>query len=144
MADVVVPPPIAANAEWYDRHARRNHAAYFGFKISQMAIAATIPVVAVFIDTVALKPVTALLGAAVGIIEGVLQVGQFHENWLRYRATREALRREELLFVQEAGPYAEAGGRAARLFAERADGIMSGENAKWLASLEKPVKPPPA
>jgi len=109
-------------------------------KVAQILFAAAIPIVSVFSHADAQRYASAILGAAVGAIEAILQLGQYQQNWLLYRATREALRREELLYTQNAGPYTQAGDDASRIFVERADAIMSGENTKWIASQQQPSK----
>jgi hypothetical protein len=53
-----------------------------------------------------------------------------------YRATREALKREDFLYSAKAGPYSDARD-ADTLFVERSDSIMSGESLKWIAAQEK-------
>lgn len=69
-------------------------------------MAAAIPVSSVATTTDRQKWVVAVLGALIGVIEAVLQLGQYQQNWLLYRATREALRREDFLYSAKAGPYA--------------------------------------
>jgi hypothetical protein len=81
----------------------------------------------------------AVLGALIGIIEAVVQLGQYQQNWLSYRATREALRREDFLYSAKAGPYSDQTDPDG-VYVERADVIMSGESSKWLASQEQEVK----
>jgi hypothetical protein len=79
---------------------------------------------------------TAVLGALVGVIEGLIQLGQFQQNWLLYRATRESLKREEFLHEAKAGPYS-AANDPDTLYFERCDAIISGENTRWLDSQQQ-------
>ena len=110
-------------------------------KTAQIVMAAAIPASAALVpDEKLIKYISAALGALIGIIEGVLQLGHYHENWVSYRATREALKREDLLFQGNAGPYATSEGPE-RLFIERSDVIMSGESANWLNSQKADIKP---
>ena len=102
-------------------------------KTLQLLAAATIPVVAT-IGTHAAVP--GALGAAVVVVEGLLQMNQYQQNWITYRATCEALRHEKYLFLAHAGPYAgTADGRA--LLADRIEGLISQEHAKWVSAREK-------
>jgi len=140
VADVVAPSKIVEQSNWYGKKARNNRRFYIVMKTGEIVLAAAIPVVSVFGDAAFQRPVTALLGALVGVIEGVLNLGQYQQNWLVYRAAREALRREELLFSEGAGPYAQAGPQASQLFVERADAIISGENTKWVVAHQQPSK----
>ena len=74
-------------------------------------------------------------------IEAAVQLGQYQQNWLTYRATREALRREDFLHSAKARPYSDQA-NPDDVYVARADAIMSGESSTWLASHEQPVKSP--
>jgi hypothetical protein len=85
--------------------------------------------------------ILAALGSAVVVLEGVLQLNQYQQNWISYRATCEALRHEKYLFLAGAGPYAvTANGRA--LLAERIEGLISQEHAKWVSTREEAAQAP--
>jgi len=124
---------IMDRSEWYGKRAKGTQRAYILLKTSQIIMAAAIPASAALVaDPGIHKYVSAILGTLIGIIEGVLQLGHYHENWISYRATREALKREELLLQGKAGPYA-SNEFPERAFIERSDAIMAGESANWLS-----------
>jgi hypothetical protein len=127
---------IAKQSTWYGDKSQKNRTTYVRLKGTQIVLAAAIPVVSVAAASNPQRWTSAGLGALIGIVEGFLQLGQYQQNWLLYRATREALKREEFLYGAGAGPYADGGGKDA-LYIERCDAIMSGENAKWLATQQK-------
>lgn len=54
------------------------------------------------------QTITAALGAAIVVIEGIQQLYQLQTNWILYRSTCESLRHEKYLFLGHAGPYAVA------------------------------------
>jgi hypothetical protein len=141
MPEVTTLDRIREQSDWYGKKARSSRSIYIALKIVQIVMAASIPVVSVSVGGDVQRWTNAILGALIGIIEAILQLGQYQQNWLTYRATREALRREDFLYSAKAGPYsgqADPGG----VYAERADTIMSGESAKWIASQEQYVKAP--
>jgi hypothetical protein len=72
---------------------------------------------------------TATLGAIVVLLEGVQQLYQWQTNWLQYRSTAEALKHERYLFLAGAGPYRRPDRRL--VLAERVEGLVSQEHAKW-------------
>jgi Protein of unknown function (DUF4231) len=76
------------------------------------------------------------LGALISIAEGLQQLGQFQQNWFRYRTAREALKREQFLYQEDAGPYS-TGPEKLKLFVERADSIMADEAAKWVVLTDR-------
>ena len=127
---------MSQQSVWYGERARRARSRYAALKSTQIVFAAAIPVVAVAAAGNIQRWTTAVLGALIGIIEGFIQLGQYEQNWLLYRATREALKREEFLYGAKAGPYSGAQGPDT-LYAERCDAIISGENSKWLTLQEQ-------
>jgi len=131
---------VLDRSEWYGKQARATQQKYISLKTVQIVMAAAIPASAALVpDEKLIKYISAALGALIGILEGVLQLGHYHENWVSYRATREALKREDLLFQGHAGPYA-SNGVPERMFIERSDAIMSGESANWLNSEKADIK----
>lgn len=118
---------------WYDRKSEASQRRFKVLKAVQVLAAAAIPVVAT-LDAHAAVP--AALGAAVVLIEGFLQLGQYQQNWIAYRSTCEALKHEKYLFLAGAGPY--AGAVDARpLLADRIEGLISQEHAKWVSAREE-------
>jgi hypothetical protein len=112
--------------DWYDRKSVSAQRAYKRVKTVEMVVAAAVPVLAGLEGPAAL---TAALAALVVIAEGVLQLNQWQTNWVLYRGTAEALKHEKYLHLSEAGPY--AGPDRDRVLAERVEGLVSQEHAKW-------------
>ena len=73
------------------------------------------------------------------VLESIQHLYQYQQNWITYRSTTEALRHERYLYLAKAGPYAE--GDQHRQLAERIEGLISQEHAKWTASHKNPVTP---
>lgn len=48
----------------------------------------------------------ALAGVVIVVAEGLQQLLHTHENWIRYRSTAEALRRESFAFASRLNGYA--------------------------------------
>jgi hypothetical protein len=129
---------LTGQIDWYNAKAKQNQQWYKGFKLTQIILGALVPVVAAANGD---RVVLAALGAGVVVIEAIQQLYQFHRNWIAYRATCEALLREQHLFEAGGGDYADAPDRNVRL-AERIEAIISRETGEW-ASLEtqSPKKP---
>jgi hypothetical protein len=82
--------------------------------------------------------VTAVLGAGVAMLEGVQQLGQYHDLWISYRSTAENLKHEKYLFLAGSGPYRDLQTEdALRLLAERVEEQVSTEHAKWVSEAEQ-------
>jgi hypothetical protein len=112
---------------WYDRRAKEHQRSYQRLKVAQIVVAAAIPVLAAFGGGV---EVAGLLGALIVVVEGLQQLFQFQQNWLRYRGAAQALEAERHLYRASAGPYARAR-RPAALLAERVEGLLAKELSAW-------------
>ncbi|HEY2487038.1 MAG TPA: DUF4231 domain-containing protein [Candidatus Binataceae bacterium] len=129
---------------WYD-HKGAQQKRYFNIlKIVTIVAAATIP----FLTTVPMEAklsqtITAALGAAIVVIEGIQQLYQLQTNWILYRSTSESLRHEKFLFLGHAGPYAVAQD-AHSLLAERIESLVSQEHAKWASGQQMPPQGAPS
>jgi hypothetical protein len=130
---------------YYDAKSSRCQKSYKGIKLVEIISAALIPFLAALhvADThdyvkAAFAIATALLGVLITILEGVLQLQQYQQIWVTYRATCEALKHEKYTYIAKAGVYASAADPRA-LLAERIETIGSQENTKW-TSLQQPQK----
>jgi Protein of unknown function (DUF4231) len=133
-----VPPPAVEDPTWerledqlgwYDRKSRDNQRRYKQLKLLELAIAAALPVVAALNSPVW---VTGGLAALIVVLESAQHLYQLQEHWITYRSTAEALKHERYLYLAKAGPYS-GEDRHLRL-AERLEGLISQEHAKWTAS----------
>jgi hypothetical protein len=138
-----------AKSAWYGARAWDNRYRYVFLKGVEVALAAGIPLVAVGIPAlgVPLPPeigqwAVAVLGAAVVALELIIHGGQYQHKWLLFRATRDALKREDLLYAAKAGCYGTVPA-AEPLYAERCDSIMA-MSAALGAALEPGFEQEPA
>jgi hypothetical protein len=149
--------PIVARIEeqinWYDAKSSSSQKKYKRIKLLEIVAAALIPFLSAlhlsnaglhfpFIKpenlTIVVGTTTALLGVLITILEGALQLQQYQQIWVTYRATCESLKHEKFTYIAGAGVYASAANPRA-LLAERAETIGSQENTKW-TSLQQPQK----
>ena len=119
---------------WYDRKSGDNQRRYKWLKLLELAVAAALPVVAGIGSPVL---VIGALAAVIVVLEGAQHLYQFQEHWITYRSTAEALKHERYLYLAEAGPY--LGEDRHRQLAERIEGLISQEHAKWTASQQQPA-----
>jgi len=133
--------PIIARLEdqisWYDRKSLSNQHIYKRIKVVEILAAATIPfLVALTFPYVAL--ITGGLGVVITVLEGLIHLNQYQQNWTMYRSTCEALRHEKFTYLGKATPYAGvADADAYALLAGRVESLVSQEHAKWSASQEQ-------
>jgi len=122
---------------WYDRRSVAAQQAYKRIKLGQLVVGATVPLVAALQAPAA---VTAVLAAVVVVAEGAQQLYQWQMNWVLYRATAEALKHEKFLYLAAAGPYSTADRR--RVLAERLEGLVSQEHARWTEARQRDTQEP--
>jgi len=118
---------------WYDSKSIVSQRWYKRLKVGQLVSAAAIPVVATIGVHAA---ILGSLGALVVVLEGISQLNQYAVNWQTYRATAESLKHEKYLFLAHAGPYAGSSDGTA-LLADRIEGLISQEHAKWVSAREE-------
>lgn len=140
------PDPIIERLEdqirWYDVKSISNMRWYKRLKISEIASAAMIPLLAVSNIPRAVI-VAGALGVLVTLFEGMLQLNQYHENWIRYRSTCESLKHEKYIYLANAGPYANVE-KTRALLAERVESLVSQEHAKWATVQQQEPQGKPA
>jgi hypothetical protein len=129
----LVPDPILERLEdqigWYDRKSISNMYWFKRLKITEIVAAAIIPFLAAsHIPRAELA--TGALGVLITVFEGMLQLNQYHDNWILYRTTCESLKHEKYIFLANAAPYANVE-KPRALLAERVESLVSQEHAKW-------------
>ena len=119
--------------DWYDKKSLHSQRRFKMLKATQLLAAALIPALA---PLNVYPAVLASLGAAIIVLEGFQQLNQYQQNWSSYRSTCESLKHEKFLFLAEAGPYAQVE-RPVALLADRIEGLISQEHAKWVSAREE-------
>jgi hypothetical protein len=126
---------------WYDRKSMTNQRYFKRIKMIEILAAALIPLL-----SAAHRPemtwttwLTGGLGVLITILEGMLHLNQYQQNWIAYRSTCESLKHEKYVYLGKAAPYAGTPDPHA-LLAERIESLVSQEHAKW-ASVQQQTKP---
>ena len=123
---------------WYDRRSMTNQQVFKRIKTVEIAAAAIIP----FLAALSLPRVmwaTGGLGVLITVLEGMLQLNQYQQNWIAYRSTCESLKHEKYVYLGKASPYASAVDPHA-LLAERIESLVSQEHAKWASVRQQEPK----
>ncbi len=119
--------------KWYSEKSAENKRWFQSLKVIEVVAAAVIPFTAGYSG---LTVLTGLLGVLIVVLEGLQGIYQFHDNWIAYRSTSEALKHEKYLWQAKAGPYKDAEYPDA-LIAERVESLVSIEHAKWVLTQEQ-------
>ena len=114
---------------WYDRKSLSNQKTYKRIKLIEILAAAAIPFLGVLKFSF-MATVTGALGVLITVLEGMLHLNQYQQNWIAYRSTCESLKHEKYTYLGKAAPYANVPDAHA-LLAERIESLVSQEHAKW-------------
>jgi hypothetical protein len=132
---------------WYDRKGSQNQRTYKRIKIVEIIAAAAIP----FLSALNISQGSTNwfpqhiswtiggLGVLITILEGMLQLNQYQQNWISYRSTCEGLKHEKYTYLAKAAPYTNVADPHA-LLAERVESLVSQEHAKWAAVRQPETK----
>jgi hypothetical protein len=130
---------------WYERRTRQARRSYRRMKITEILLAASLPLLAGFQDD--LQPLLppeldvlpaiafALIGIAIVVLECILQLNQHERQWIAYQSSCDTLKHEKFLFLADAGPYANVEDKRARL-AERIEELVT--QAGWETLRHRP------
>jgi len=136
LANLATIDPIMQRLEdqiaWYDRKSLANQLTYKRIKIVEIVFAATIPLLAT-LPVPHAAYVTGVLGVVITVLEGLLHLNQYQQNWAAYRSTCESLRHEKFTYLGKASPYKNVADPHA-LLAERIESLVSQEHAKWASA----------
>jgi hypothetical protein len=121
---------------WYGQKSRGARRRFKQIKVTEILAAALIPFLTGQHWPPYLPYITGGLGVLITVLEGILHLNQYQENWTNYRNTAESLKHEKFLFLAKAGAYASAADPRAML-AERIEALISQENSQWVAALQK-------
>jgi Protein of unknown function (DUF4231) len=120
--------------QWYDRKSTSAQRAYKRLKLIEIVTGAAVPPL---IGLGVPAAIPAALAAVVVVLEGTDHLFQFQSNWITYRSTAEALKHERYLYLAASGPYADKNRH--QVLAERIEGLISQEHAKWTQSRRQPA-----
>jgi uncharacterized protein DUF4231 len=124
--------------DWYDHKSSSNQKIYKRIKVMEIVAAAVIPFLPA-LPIVHIDWVAGGLGVLITVLEGLLHLNQYQQNWIAYRSTCESLKHEKYVYIAKASPYnGVADARA--LLAERVESLVSQEHAKWASAQQETTK----
>jgi hypothetical protein len=134
--------PILARLEdqigWYDRKSQAAQRTFKRIKVIEILAAALIPFLTSFKFLYG-NLVIGGLGVLITILEGLLHLNQYQQNWTTYRSTCEQLKHEKFVYLALAGPYANTPNPRA-LLADRVESTVSQEHAQWATAQQSSGK----
>lgn len=105
---------------------------YHILKALEICFAAAIPFLSAMMSPNSswyMKVIVGFFGVAITFCSGMLMLFKYHENWVNFRGSAEALKSEKFLFLTRSGQYKSRNAEA--MFMERIEIILGQENQKW-------------
>jgi len=124
--------------EWFETKSAWNQKRYKRLKILTLALSVLIPFLVGFINENREWPkiIVGLAGVLIAIAEGLLSVNKYQDNWLQYRASAEAIKREQHLYVTKTSIYG-ASENPFTTFVEEIEKILSKDVTEWKKYIAK-------
>jgi hypothetical protein len=127
---------VSDQINWMEMKSKKAQQRYKGLKLTEIIAAALIPTVAGIPPLHPYLPViTGCLGFLIVVINGLQQLQRYHENWLAYRSSSEALKRERILFEAGTSPY--KGDEAYEKFVQNFEALLADENKIWKSTMSR-------
>lgn len=122
--------------KWYEGRSNSSQICFKLLKTLEIIAAALIPF---FVSINISSTFISGLGVVIIVLQSLQSLFQFQTNWISYRSTAEALKREKYLWQAKAGDYLNSENPNA-LLAERVEFLVSSETSKWASNMEKHMK----
>lgn len=123
---------------WYDKKSVYCQKMYKRMQITEIILAALIPLLSAYSKNCVIAIVVGLFGSVIAVIESITKLNKYHENWIEYRTTCELLRYQKYLYETHSSPYNQDEETIENLFVRNIENIISSENNKWkLTNLEE-------
>lgn len=129
--DAYIEKRLDNQIEWYDENASKNQKRYKICQVIEIILASSIPLMAGYSSHLPIAIMIGAFGSIIAIIESIVKLYKFHENWIEYRSTCEMLRYHKYLYITKTGPYTDTEETIDNLFIRTIETIISSENNQW-------------
>ncbi len=121
---------------WYDQKSVTAQASYKRLRRIEIFSAATIPLLAGFVQIKILglpfiQLVVGILGVIVAAVSGLTALNKYQDLWVEYRTIAESLKHHLLLFQTKTQPYGGSDEQRFMRLVTNVEGLISRENSDW-------------
>lgn len=118
--------------KWYDDKSLKCQKIYKRIQVSEIIIAAFIPLLAGYVSYHFTLPILiGVFGVIITILESITKLNKYHELWIEYRTTCELLKYQKYLYETKSAPYNDNGNSFESIFVNNVEQIISSENNQW-------------
>jgi hypothetical protein len=126
--------------DWYSAKSSHCQSRYKAIRVVEIVSAAIIPLLSGLGEKIPCGPwIIGTLGVVIAVATAVGSLFKYHENWIQYRATSEALKHEKYLYLASVTPY--DGANSYHVLVQRVEGLISNENSTWTQTIKSESKP---
>lgn len=124
---------VLPQRRYFSERAASNKKRYYFVSISKLLLSLAITVLSSLMGNASpCSIIIAILSAFITLIEGILLLCKYNENWIIYRMTSETLKKEEVLFETRSGEYSAVEDKQAfNLFVQNIEDIIQNNNKNW-------------
>ena len=123
---------IEDQINWYSDKSGYNQKRFKLFRVCNIIFAVSIPFLTGLINEendVYLKIIIGVLGVLIAVIEGIMGLYKYQENWVKYRQASEALKSMLMHYKTRTSPF--NGTNRFNLLVEMAETVMTEEHQGW-------------
>lgn len=116
--------------DWYDTKSGDCQKRFKIIRCSAISLSASIPFLIGFIsDFSFFEEIVSGIAVIIVILEAMLSITKYHENWIEYRSICETLKHEKYMYLTRTGVYDID--NPFKVLVERAENVISRENVNW-------------
>ena len=126
--------------DWMSAKSEKNQVKYRTLRVMTLFCAISVPFLTGYVSDERwyLKVVIGTLGVVIAFSEGLLSLYKYHDNWLTYRNSVNALNREKVMYDTQSGVYYKVSpDDAFRTFVNNVENILANENSLWSANMKE-------
>ncbi len=123
--------------KWYSSKSSLCQHRYKTLRLIEIIAAAFIPLLS-GMDVLNGRWIIGSLGMLIAISAATGSLFKYHENWIQYRATSEALKHEKYLYLGRTSPY--DGDDCFKILVQRVEALISKENSTWTLNVKSEPK----
>lgn len=118
--------------QWYSKKSTDAQKKYKRMQTLEITLAAFIPLLSSYsADFKIIAFIVGFFGALIAIIESIVKLNKYHENWIQYRTTCEMLKYHKHLYLTNTYPYNPSDETIDNIFVRNIEEIISSENSQW-------------
>lgn len=126
---------VLPQRNYFSKKAASNKKGYYVVSIAKLVISLLVTVLSSASASGGSSPISiviAILSALMTLVEGIMLLCKYNENWIIYRMTSESIKKEEYLFRTHTGIYCgEDSQQAFNAFVQNFETLIQSSNKQW-------------